>query len=753
MKRAKFYLRGALGFGTGYFLGACLTSIIFRGILADRLELIVSSQQPLLRIFIVIVLIVFIFGLWGTLAVEMGYRAIAKINVSYTSKKFKSRMRISYAVTHGILIIPFIFLTAIVAFYSDPSSTEVGKYIKFFGVLGIIYGLFISLLLCTLTVKIRKSIRLFLLSTIGFTLGGISLGLSLWLFRNGYVPIDSRIVYWISFFVFGFVSGFFVTIGYDVTEAKNTKKDIVSKKIYGRFRVVIIVVMLSLLVFGVVNFVSKLIKVDANHNYVIMPSSKSQIFETGRGLYDCDPNELNHIAKSIYQVVNSKRFNPQGDDIAFCNNYYKGFHFMPNPESSFSDKTPTENGAFDDISGLTLNARSEILFATMMWDQDQNLDSPGTVFAKSVVELYKKVEENPENYPEGMSIKILTGNMPVMAVFEVGDQSWHVLEDLRNEGLPKMENKDIGWKLEVADYEGMWPHSHSKFVVIDGQKVVAVGFNYSYLHYPRNHKSGYGYDKVDLGIEIEGPVAQMSLATFDDLWKGSNQRICDNFHPKIDRLWGWYCEEKVAVISHPESVLRYYIPEVSDSSAFSLFRSNKHLLADEAIAASLASSRVKIDIFEVNFTLETICDLAIIFRGVCTYEDNKLPFMEAIIYAIEAENTKVRILVERANMNGLENEVAIEVFMDELEKKGVDGNVEVRYFDDNMHTKAFNVDDEIVVIGSHNFHYSAWGKMGLTEYSLATDSKKAIGDFNRMFEYHWDQGIPFQTGITTTIEY
>ena len=58
-----------------------------------------------------------------------------------------------------------------------------------------------------------------------------------------------------------------------------------------------------------------------------------------------------------------------------------------------------------------------------------------------------------------------------------------------------------------------------------------------------------------------------------------------------------------------------------------------------------------------------------------------------------------------------------------------------------MHTKAFNVDDKFLVVGSQNFHYSAWGEGGgLTEYSIGTDSKNAINDFNKLFEYEWERG-------------
>lgn len=48
----------------------------------------------------------------------------------------------------------------------------------------------------------------------------------------------------------------------------------------------------------------------------------------------------------------------------------------------------------------------------------------------------------------------------------------------------------------------------------------------------------------------------------------------------------------------------------------------------------------------------------VIVEDLCTY-DNALPWMEAIMAAVEQNQIKVRVIVENANSNGLENRVAI----------------------------------------------------------------------------------------------
>ena len=61
-----------------------------------------------------------------------------------------------------------------------------------------------------------------------------------------------------------------------------------------------------------------------------------------------------------------------------------------------------------------------------------------------------------------------------------------------------------------------------------------------------------------------------------------------------------------------------------------------------------------------------------------------------------------------------------------------------------MHAKAFLVDEEMLFVGSQNFHYSAWGEAGLAEYNLATDDPRAVQTFKTMFDYYWELGIPWE---------
>ena len=142
----------------------------------------------------------------------------------------------------------------------------------------------------------------------------------------------------------------------------------------------------------------------------------------------------------------------------------------------------------------------------------------------------------------------------------------------RKQALPEMENAELGWKVELANYDGQIPHSHTKFVVVDGEVVTASGFNYSYLHLPETHPSGQGVSLVDLGLEMRGPVAQQALAEYDDLWEGSDLVLCPDLNPP-DGDWANHCDFGVAEATHiPEALL--YHPASRDNFAFSLLRTS-----------------------------------------------------------------------------------------------------------------------------------------------------------------------------------
>jgi len=376
----------------------------------------------------------------------------------------------------------------------------------------------------------------------------------------------------------------------------------------------------------------------------------------------------------------------------------------------------------------------------MWYDRDVDDDSPGSVLAAAVADLYQELKDHPERYPRGLTVRILLGNPPELARGEFSNQIWNALEDLSDEGISEMTNPDLGWKLEVANFRGQIPHSHSKILVIDGITAVAAGFNMSYAHFDVDHPSGLGTGRWDLGMQITGPVAQDTMVAFDDLWRGALQIQCADLHPAGDVDWRSTCRQKVGIVDHVPEVLRYYSPPGGNDNVFSMFRSELHAEADEEIDAVLSAGQETIDVMQVNFTLNIICDLNLIYREVCTLDD-ALPWTDSILAAVEKNGARVRALIEIAPIEGIENEIAIELLQTELEKRGIADQVEIRYIQGNSHYKTVLVDDSFLIVGSQNFHYSSFASNGgLTEYSLGTDSQEAIAEFKRLFTYQWERG-------------
>ena len=86
--------------------------------------------------------------------------------------------------------------------------------------------------------------------------------------------------------------------------------------------------------------------------------------------------------------------------------------------------------------------------------------------------------------------------------------------------------------------------------------------------------------------------------------------------------------------------------------------------------------------------------------------------------------------------------MAIQVFQDELVKRGLEDLVEIRFFDGRLHMKSTLVDHELLFVGSQNFHYSSFGEKGLLEFVVASDDPTAIETYLNMFDFFWELAVP-----------
>jgi phosphatidylserine/phosphatidylglycerophosphate/cardiolipin synthase-like enzyme len=162
------------------------------------------------------------------------------------------------------------------------------------------------------------------------------------------------------------------------------------------------------------------------------------------------------------------------------------------------------------------------------------------------------------------------------------------------------------------------------------------------------------------------------------------------------------------------------------------------------MANVLVAAEESIDVFEVNFSLDLICIVSGLLGGLCEDEELAPPYMQALLEAAIDNDVKIRVLAETSAMNGLENRIAINWMNEKLEEASKSDNVELRFYDGKMHDKGVLIDEQLLVIGSQNFHWSAWDTPSLTEYNIATEDPAAIGDFLEDFEYQWERGTPWK---------
>jgi len=468
-------------------------------------------------------------------------------------------------------------------------------------------------------------------------------------------------------------------------------------------------------------------------------ANTSQINYASYHAYSCSTKGLNTQDKLALDIAQSGQYRPVDEMVPYCDNQFDRLLILPRPDPAYSEIPPTVNGAFDQVADLIRSARYEVLLSTMWYETDETSTSPGDVIAHAVKDLYDEVKAHPEQFPRGMTVRILLGNPPELTLSNLVSQVWRVFNHMRHAGVPTMNDPEIGWRLEIANYQGSWPHSHSKMIVIDGKTAIAAGFNFQHKHQAKDHPSGLGGDDFDLGLQMTGPVAQETQRDFDDLWTGSNRIQCSNL-ASASPLWWLSCRRTETTTDHTPEAQMYYLAS-ENHNAFALYRTQKFNESDKVVSKVVASAQKSLDVLQVNFTLDMLCDLNVLLP-VCNFSDSP-SYMESLLDAIETHQVKIRVLFKKEPIEVVENKIAMIEFRKALAERGLNDLVEFRYFNDSVHAKAVLIDNQFLIVGSQNFHYSAFGNgVGLAEFNIGTDDPDAIAKFKSFFEYHWEHGTP-----------
>lgn len=432
--------------------------------------------------------------------------------------------------------------------------------------------------------------------------------------------------------------------------------------------------------------------------------------------YDCTDykDTLSNIGQAVFAEVES--------DQEFCGNNFDANDLITLP--------PGED-AFQRFERLASDARYEVDFTTMLWDEYIPIKgaSAGRIFLNGVKELHSKVVDpnNADYYSEGVRVRILIGlrvnSLDSVAFLESPlpwkdrrqDMHARVFEDIRELDIPLV---DTNWKVEVALYNApsSTTYSHVKLMIVDGKTVITGGYNmqYTYLN---------GGSRRDMGVEVSGPIALRALTVFDNLWSGAI--LCENVTD------GDCTESSVTLQRHP--MLNTPIA-TGDDIIFSLYRDHDDKSADNAIVAAINAANSNVNIMQNRFINTFILPM---------------PYARAILDVLKKDEIdKVNLLVSGELGDLSLNKIGICSLKKRLANEDPSKlqYFEARSLKPSVHTKALSIDNSFVIVGSQNFDVSAWGdydgNLNLAEYSLAIDSSHGVNtaasEFNSYFANEWD---------------
>ena len=138
---------------------------------------------------------------------------------------------------------------------------------------------------------------------------------------------------------------------------------------------------------------------------------------------------------------------------------------------------------------------------------------------------------------------------------------------------------------------------------------------------------------------------------------------------------------------------------------------------------------------QAMFAFPPVCMLNFLF-DLCTIEQ-AMPYVDGLIEAAK-NGAEVRLLLKMTPFLGTEALIAAQIMADELEELELLDNFELRAFPTALHAKTWLIDDKLVIIGSQNFHYTAFGD-GLAEHNLGVLDPQAAEEYKRVFDFYWDE--------------
>lgn len=415
-----------------------------------------------------------------------------------------------------------------------------------------------------------------------------------------------------------------------------------------------------------------------------------------------------------------------------CGNRVEGLLHFPQADPAYSTQPHTPRGGFDALEAALRGTRRELLIANMVWDDGPN--APGAGMARAIAALRRDVAEHPGRHPDGLTVRVMLGNSVRLGdLLDPTASAYSAARHLLAAGVPLTGDTVPGWRLEIANYAYALPHNHVKLVVRDGETVLAGGFNVSFFHLPADAPGGL--DLTDLGLWVRGPVARHAVASFRDGWDLSRRLTCRG-EPTPNTL------RRVCAFTWPTLPLPLAwsapAPRAGEAHVYALYRRNGYTNADDAVVALFGAAQESIDLMQSQISGTLGCVGLLSREGGCSPEW-QLPVWRAIVRAIRERGVTLRLLLDYDPLLQAETLALLRGLQAELAPLGLADRVQARWYGTpgGLHSKAALIDGQMLTVGSQNLHHSAFGRLGLSEYTLATSDPGAITEYERMFAFEW----------------
>lgn len=449
--------------------------------------------------------------------------------------------------------------------------------------------------------------------------------------------------------------------------------------------------------------------------------------------YSCEGIEPATVAgQAVLEVLKNSPVSVPS--LNYCKNQVEDLIYVP-ARNGGNDS----NEAFKQWSDLIKQAKSEVAFTTMFWDEE-----PGEVVLQGVKALQTSFEDNPADYPNDMTIRILLGvRKNILQHPFTADQRDFVLEGLRNLDIPIYEfDHGRTWRVEVGLYRfgdnSTGTYSHVKMLVVDNNQMIVSGYMPTEEFQTTGINSSEAHaDAHDFGLKISGPIAANGSSVFDSLWDESDILCTEGDIYSLPYMESWDdCHHGVGKIS-----AHFPFTPIDDDIVLPLLRDHYNKTADTAIAAAIASATDEVLVMQNRVGVPGAYIVPL-------YDENGwLPYAEALIEASHNPNTKIHIIVSGDYQSIDYNSNSMLNFLKRYYDEGgtQDSWDLVRYYRADgyapkLHAKVFLVDGDFLVVGSQNFDHSAFGEntdeFDLVEYSVGIEKGTDVDDpVSAMQEY------------------